>query len=98
MTNVSASIKVVVSLVVVAALVATRFGSSTNVSDKRIVVKKRGSLFYQLRGLYSLGFGSLFVGNLNDIPPTPFLSEPNLSYLTYNLHLVFYRRRPRAAR
>jgi hypothetical protein len=41
MTNVSTSAKLVVSLVVVAALVATRFSSSSNVSDEWIVVKKR---------------------------------------------------------
>jgi hypothetical protein len=41
MTNVSTSIKVVVSLVVIAALVATRFGSSNNVSDEWIFVKER---------------------------------------------------------
>jgi hypothetical protein len=40
MTNVSNPIKLVVSLVVVAALVATRFSSSNNVSDEWIVVKK----------------------------------------------------------
>jgi hypothetical protein len=39
MTNVSISIKLLVSLVVVAALVVTRFSSSNNVSDEWIVLE-----------------------------------------------------------
>jgi hypothetical protein len=44
MTNVSTSIKVVVSLVVVAAIVATRFSSSSNVSDEWIDRRKEAAM------------------------------------------------------
>jgi hypothetical protein len=44
MTNVSTSIKVVDSLVVVAALVATRFSSSINVSDEWIDRRKEAAM------------------------------------------------------
>jgi hypothetical protein len=44
MMNVSTPIKLVVSLVVVAALVATRFSSTNNVSSEWIVVKEMNVL------------------------------------------------------
>jgi hypothetical protein len=44
MTNASTSIKVVVSLVVVAALVATRFSSSSNVSDEWMDRRKEAGM------------------------------------------------------
>jgi hypothetical protein len=98
MTNVSTSIKLVVSLVVVAALVATRFSSSSiNVSDEWIDRRKEAAMTLLPSSDDYVRFAflcfSLFIYLLNDL-------LANLSYSTCNLLFcaLLCRLLPRAIR